>query len=494
METIEPREYQLYIDGQWVDPEKGQTFETRCPGDGQLVATVARATEDDVDKAVVAARRCFRSEFSTKESAPERAGVLRQLSHMMKERIEDLASLESADAGKTITETMLIDVHLAADTFAFFANLATQLYSEVVPVPGECLDFTLREPVGVAGAIAAWNFPLLFTSWKLGPAFAVGCPSVYKPSELAPATTMEIAKLFDICGAPAGSVNFLPGFGHDCGARIVSNPRVAMVSFTGGTATGKQIMKSAADTMKQTTLELGGKNPNIVFQDADIDRAVVGAMNASWLNQGEICCGASRLLLHESIHDEFLEKLVEKTKRIQVGHPLDWDSRMGPLINEAHLKRVLGFVEQGKQEAELLCGGERLTGEGYDNGFYMTPAIFAGCTNQETICREEIFGPVLSVIKFSDDEEAVSIANDTPYGLAAGVWTNDIKRALRIPRLLRAGSIWVNQYNMITPYTPFGGYKQSGFGRDLSRHALEQYTQIKNVYIDHSDDLLTFYD
>ncbi len=494
MFEIEPRNYQLYIDGDWVDAEDGGTFESRCPGDGQLVATLARARADDVDKAVVAARRCFRSEFSTKESAPERAAVLRQVAHMMRERAEELAWLEAADCGKTISETTLIDVQLAADTFAFFANLATQLYSDVIPVPGDCLDFTLREPVGVVGAITAWNFPILFTSWKIGPAYAVGCPVVYKPSEEAPCTTMEVAKLFDICGAPAGSLAFLPGYGHDCGARLVAHPRVAKISFTGGTATGKLVMKEAAETMKRTTLELGGKNPNIVFDDADIDRAVMGTMNAAWLNQGEVCCGASRLLLHEAIHDEFLEKFVAKTRGIRVGHPLSWESRMGPLISEAHMRRVLSYVAAGREQAELVCGGRRLEGEGYDQGFFVEPTVFAGCSNQERICREEIFGPVLSVIKFSDDEEAIRIANDTSYGLAAGIWTRDLKRALRTPRMLRAGTIWVNQYNMITPYTPFGGYKQSGFGRDLSKHAIEEYTQIKNVYIDHSDDLLTFYE
>jgi acyl-CoA reductase-like NAD-dependent aldehyde dehydrogenase len=305
---------------------------------------------------------------------------------------------------------------------------------------------------------------------------------------------MEVAKLFDLVGLEAGALNVLPGFGKDCGARIVEHPDVAKISFTGGTTTGKIVMKTAADTMKRTTLELGGKNPNIVFEDADLDQAVLGAMNGAFLNQGQVCCGGSRLLLHEDIFDEFLERLLEKTKQVLVGHPLDWSTRMGPLISQAHLDKVLSYVDIGRDECELLLGGERLSGELYDKGFYMSPAIFLAKSNQERICQEEIFGPVLSVLKFSDEDEAIAIANDTIYGLAAGFWTQNLKRALRLPRKLRAGTIWVNQYNMITPYTPFGGYKQSGFGRDLSKYALDGYTQIKNVYVDASEAILSFYE
>lgn len=489
------REYQLYIDGQWVDAADGECFETRCPGDGQLVATVARAREADVDRAVAAAKRCFfETDYPTKDSAPERAAVLRQVSYQIKQRIEDFAELESWDSGKTISETSLIDAHLAADTFAFFANLATQLYSDVIPVPGTCFDFTLREPVGVVGQIVAWNFPLLFTSWKMGPAIAAGCPVVYKPSEFSPCSSMEIAKLFDLVGIEAGALNVLPGYGPDCGARIVEHPDISKISFTGGTQTGKVVMKTAADTMKQTTLELGGKNPNIVFEDAEVDRAVLGAMNGAFLNQGQVCCGGSRLLVHEKVFDEFLEKFLAKAENVTVGHPLDWETRMGPLISQRHLDNVLAYVEAGKQDCELLYGGERLSGELYDKGFYMSPAVFLASSNQARICQEEIFGPVVTVQKFSDEEEAVNLANDTQYGLAAGFWTTNLQRALRLPRKLQAGTIWVNQYNMITPYTPFGGFKQSGFGKDLSKYAVDAYTQIKNVYVDASEDILSFYE
>lgn len=492
---VEARDYQLFVGGEWCDAEDGATFETRCPGDGKRVATVAKAGAADVDKAVAVAKELFDAgEYASKDSAPERAALLRQVSQMIKDKVEDFAALESFDTGKTITETSLIDVHLAADTFAFYANLATQIYSEVMPVPGRCWDFTLKEPVGVVGAIVPWNFPLLFTSWKIAPAVAAGCPIVYKPSEEAPCTSMEVAKLFDICGAPPGSLSVLPGYGADCGARIVNHPDIAKLTFTGGNATGKLILKSAADTLKQTTLELGGKSPNIVFDDADLDKAVSGALNAAFLNQGEICCGGSRLLLQEGIHDQFVERLVARAKKIQVGHPLDWESRMGPMISQKHLEKVLSYIQIGKKEAKLACGGKRLTGKGFDKGYYVEPTIFVDCDNKSRICQEEIFGPVLSVIKFSDEDEAVAIANDTIYGLAAGLWTQCMRRALRLPPKLRAGSIWVNQYNMITPYTPFGGYKQSGFGRDLSKYALDSYLQIKNIYVDASEDLLTFYE
>lgn len=491
----QPREYQLYIDGRWVDAESGETFESHCPGDGQLVGTYAKGGKADVEKAVASAKALFdEGVYPTKDSAPERAAILRQVSHQLKERVEEFAELESWDSGKPITETSLIDVHLAADTFAFFANLATQMYSEVIPVPGTCFDFTLREAVGVVGQITAWNFPLLFTSWKMGPAIAAGCPIVYKPAEQAPATTMEVAKLFDLVGIDAGALNVVSGFGPDVGAPLVEHPDVAKISFTGGTATGKIIMKSAANTMKQTTLELGGKSPNIVFEDAEIDKAVLGALNGAFLNQGQVCCGGSRLMVHELVYDEFMGKFLEKAQRIQVGHPLDWETRMGPLSSKEHLEKVMSYVEIGKKEGELLAGGEVLSDGDYSKGFYMQPTVIACPDNQVTVCQEEIFGPVVSVLKFSDEEEAVSIANDTIYGLAAGFWTTNLQRALRLPRKLQAGSIWVNQYNMITPYTPFGGYKQSGFGRDLSKYALDGYTQIKNVYVDASEDILSFYD
>ena len=492
----QPREYQLYIDGQWVDADGGETFESRCPGDGQLVGTFAKGGKADVDKAVASAKALFdEGIYPTKDSAPERAAILRQVSHQLKERIEEFAELESWDSGKPIGETSLIDVHLAADTFAFFANLATQMYSDVIPVPGTCFDFTLREAVGVVGQITAWNFPLLFTSWKLGPAVAAGCPVVYKPSELAPATSMEVAKLFDLVGIDAGAVNFVTGFGADVGAPLVEHPDVAKISFTGGTATGKIIMKSAANTMKKTTLELGGKNPNIVFEDAEIDKAVLGSLNGAFLNQGQVCCGGSRLLVHENVYDEFMGKFLEKAGRIQVGHPLDWESRMGPLISQDHLKKVNAYVDIARAEGgEVLVGGEILAEGEHAKGNFHQPTVIAVKDNKARVCQEEIFGPVCTVQKFSDEEEAISIANDTIYGLAAGFWTTNLQRALRLPRKLQAGSIWVNQYNMITPYTPFGGYKQSGFGRDLSKYALDGYTHIKNVYVDASEDILSFYE
>jgi acyl-CoA reductase-like NAD-dependent aldehyde dehydrogenase len=491
-----PREYQLYIDGQWVDAESGETFESRCPGDGQLVGTYARGGKADVEKAVAAAKAIFdEGIYSSKDSAPERAAILRQVSHQLKERVEEFAELESWDSGKPITETSLIDVHLAADTFAFFANLATQMYSEVIPVPGTCFDFTLREAVGVVGQITAWNFPLLFTSWKMGPAVAAGCPVVYKPAEQAPSTTMEVAKLFDLVGIDAGAMNVVTGFGPEVGAPLVEHPDVAKISFTGGTATGKIIMKTAANTMKQTTLELGGKSPNIVFEDAELDKAVLGALNGAFLNQGQVCCGGSRLMVHEKVYDEFMDKFLEKAKRIQVGHPLDWETRMGPLSSKEHLEKVHSYVDIAKAEGgEVLAGGEILSDGEYAKGFYHQPTVIAAKDNSARICQEEIFGPVVSVLKFSDEDEAISIANDTIYGLAAGFWTTNLRRALRLPRKLQAGSIWVNQYNMITPYTPFGGYKQSGFGRDLSKYAIDGYTQIKNVYVDASEEILSFYE
>lgn len=492
---IDPREYQLYIDGRFTPAESGETFETVCPADGARVATVARAGAADVDRAVAAAKAVFEAgEFSSKDNAPERASVLRKVAHQMREELEALSELESADTGKPVSETSLIDVHLAADTFAFFANLATQMYSEVIPVPGTCFDYTLREPVGVVGAITAWNFPLLFTSWKIGPAIAAGCPVVYKPAEQAPASTMEIARLFDTHGLESGALNVVPGFGADCGARLVSHPDVAKVSFTGGTATGKLVMKSAADTLKQTTLELGGKSPNIVFGDAEVDKAVLGSLNGAFLSQGQMCTAGSRLIVHESIYDEFVGKFVEKAARITVGHPLDWDTRMGPLINEAHLARVLGYVAAGREECELLTGGERLSDGPLAAGTFMQPTVFAAPSNDVKICREEIFGPVVSILKFSDEDEAVAMANDTVFGLAAGVWTTNLRRAMRLPARIRAGTVWVNQYNMLSAYTPFGGYKQSGFGRDLSKYAVEGYTQIKNVYMDTGEDVLSFYE
>lgn len=489
--------YPMYINGEFVSAASGETTESHCPADQSVIATFPRGDAADVDRAVTAAEKVVaEGEWGNVRNSVERGRFLQKIAEQIREQLDEFSEAESLDSGKTITETQLIDVHMAADTFEFFGNLATQIYGEVLPVPADVLDFTLREPLGVCGAIAAWNFPIMFAAWKIAPALAAGNACVYKPAELTSISSLKLAKIFDAVGLPAGTANMVTGPGRSVGQAIAEHSGIQKVSFTGSTEVGRQVMKSAAGNLKKTTLELGGKSPNIVFADADMERAVSGAMTGIFFNGGQCCIAGSRLLLHENIYDDFLEQMIERTRQIKLGHPLDWEARMGPMITPKHQQEVLKYIEWGKAGGmKLLTGGGVPKDEALKAGNFIEPTIFAADSNDLKLCQEEIFGPVLTVIKFKDEAEATAIANETCYGLASAVWTQDIKRALRMAKAIQAGQVWVNQYIVVTPFAPHGGFKASGYGKDLSKYCLEEYTQIKNVYVDYSDDeMLVLYD
>jgi len=491
------RDYQMYINGEFVDSESGQTTQSLCPGDGEIIARFPEGNAADVEKAVAAAKLAFEStEWSDVRNSVNRSKLLREIGQKIRDRVDDLAQLESLDTGKTITETNLVDVHSAADCFEYFADLATQISGEVLPVPMEALDFTLREPLGVCASIVAWNFPIMFVAWKVAPALAAGNTVVLKPAELASLSSLEVAKIFQEVNLPPGVVNIVTGAGRTVGEALARHPEVSKISFTGSTQTGRKIMEYAAGNCKKVTLELGGKSPNVIFDDAEIDKAVSGALTGIFFNAGQACIAGSRLFVQEGIYETVVEQLVERTRKIKVGHPLDWDARMGPVITPQQKQKILHYIEGAKKQgAQLLCGGGEPKDLPHAKGNYLEPTIFACKDLGLDIAQEEIFGPVLSVFKFSTEEEAVSLANQTCYGLASGVWSRDIKRALRVAKRIRAGQVWVNNYELITPWAPHGGYKESGFGKDLSKYALDEYTQIKNVFVDLSEgEFLTLYD
>ena len=484
-ETNNPRKYQLLIDGQWVDAESGKTFNTPNPSTGQTLAEVAEGDQADIDKAVAAARRAYEGKWS-KLSARDRGRLLYKLSQLIEEHAAELASLETQDNGKPIKESLYVDLPQVAENFEYFAGWTTKIEGETIPVPGKMFNYTLREPVGVCGQIIPWNFPLLMAAWKLAPALAAGNTVVLKPAEQTPVNAMELGKLIQEAGFPDGVVNIVPGYGETAGAALAAHPGIDKVAFTGSTEVGKLIARAAADNLTKVSLELGGKAPNIVFADADIEQAVSGAMMGIFFNQGQVCCAGSRLFVEEKVKDQFLDRLQEKSRQITVGDPLDKATQMGPQVSLEQLDRIKSYVSIGQQEgAAVLCGGEspQLSGD-FQNGYFFQPTILSDVKNQMRVAQEEIFGPVVSIISFKDEEDLIKQANATVYGLSAGIWTRDITRAHRFAKEIKAGVIWINTYNMFNAASPFGGYKQSGYGREMGKHALEMYTNVKSVWVD----------
>jgi acyl-CoA reductase-like NAD-dependent aldehyde dehydrogenase len=473
----------LFIGGEWVDASDGARFEIWNPGTGKLLAEVAEAKAADIDRAVDAARAAF-AEGSDWRSmdALDRGELVARLGRAIEDRAAALAELETLDNGKPIREAQ-IDVKQAVDAFRYYAGWASKLEGETIPVRTQVLNYTLREPVGVVGAIIPWNFPLLMAAWKVAPALACGNVVVLKPAEQTPLSALELAALASEVGFPPGVINVVPGYGETAGAALVAHPGVDKIAFTGSTEVGRAIMREAAGSLKQVSLELGGKSPNIVFEDANLKAAVRGAFNGIFYNTGQCCTAGSRLLVQESIHEQFMDALLEGISRLQPGDPLEPKRRYGPIISEAQLERVLGYIEKGREEgATVLTGGGRWATD--QGGYWLEPTIFDGVSPDATIAREEIFGPVLATLTFQDEEEAVALANRTIYGLAAALWTSDVKRAHRVAARLQAGTVWVNTYHPLDTASPFGGYKQSGHGRELGRHALELYTQVKSVWVD----------
>jgi acyl-CoA reductase-like NAD-dependent aldehyde dehydrogenase len=489
-----PRKYQLFIDGQWVDAESGKTFTTPNPATGETLAEVAEADKADIDKAVKAARRAYEGKWS-RMSARDRGRLLYKLSQLIEEHSQELAALETADNGKPIRESAYVDLPQVVENFEYFAGYATKIEGETIPVSGPFLNYTLREPLGVCGQIIPWNFPLLMAAWKLAPALAAGNTIVLKPAEQTPVNAMELGKLIQEAGFPDGVVNIVPGFGETAGAALASHPDINKVAFTGSTEVGKIIARAAADNLTKVSLELGGKAPNIVFADADIDQAVAGAMMGIFFNQGQVCCAGSRLFLAEEIKDEFLEKFKQKAGGVKVGDPMDKGTHMGPQVSEEQLCRIKSYVDIAREEgATVFAGGESPQLEGnFQKGFFFQPTIFSEVKNQMRVAQEEIFGPVTSVITFTNEEDLIKQANETIYGLSAGIWTRDIVRAHRFAKEVHAGTVWINTFNMFNAASPFGGYKQSGYGREMGKHALELYTQVKSVWVDLSGKPIGWY-
>ncbi|HEY9403249.1 MAG TPA: betaine-aldehyde dehydrogenase [Pyrinomonadaceae bacterium] len=492
--SASPRRYQLFIDGQWVDAESGKTFSTPNPSTGETLAEVAEADKADVDKAVAAARRAFEGKWG-RMSARDRGRLLYKLSQLIEAKSQELATLETSDNGKPIKESMYIDLPGVVENFEYFAGWATKIEGETIPVPGQMFNYTLREPLGVCGQIIPWNFPLLMAAWKLAPALAAGNTIVLKPAEQTPVTAMELGKLFQEAGFPEGVVNIVPGYGETAGAALASHPGIDKIAFTGSTEVGKIIARTAANNLTKVSLELGGKAPNIVFADADIEQAVSGAMMGIFFNQGQVCCAGSRLFLDERVKDEFLERFKERAERVKVGDPMDKTTQMGPQVSEEQLTRVRGYVDIARGEgATVFTGGGSPELEGnFRNGYFFQPTVFSEVQNSMRVAQEEIFGPVASVITFKDEKDLVKQANDTIYGLSAGIWTKDITRAHRFAKEIKAGTVWINTFNMMNAASPFGGYKQSGYGREMGKHALELYTHVKSVWVDLSGKPIGWY-
>lgn len=471
------------IDGNSVPSVSGKRFDTISPLNGKVLASIAECDTADAEIAVHVARRRFEEGVWSRQSPAQRKKVLVRLADLMLAHREELALLETLDMGKPISDSLNVDVRSSANCVRWFGELVDKVYDQVSPTGEDAIGLTTREPVGVVACIVPWNFPLLMTSWKIAPALAAGNSVILKPSEKSPLTALKLASLALEAGIPPGVFNVLPGYGHTVGKALALHMDVDCIAFTGSTAIGKQILQMAGQSnMKRAWLECGGKSPHLVFADApDLDAAAEAAAYAIFYNQGEMCSAGSRLLVEKKIAKEFQLEVLRKAKHWQPGDPLDPESKVGAIVDDKQMKTVLGYIEQGKQECELVFGGNQIFQE--TGGYFIEPTVFSNVRSDHVIAREEIFGPVLAVQTFETDEQAIRIANDTPYGLAAALWTCDITRAHRTARALRAGSVWINCYDGGDITTPFGGYKQSGNGRDKSIHALDKYTELKATWI-----------
>lgn len=470
----------LLINGELVEAASGKTFETLDPSNGKVLAVVSEAGPEDVDKAVKAARMAFDKGPWKKMSASERSRLIYKLADLMEEHKEALAQLDTLDNGKPIGETTNADVPLAIDHFRYYAGWTTKIVGQTIPVAGNYFNYTRHEAVGVVGQIIPWNFPLLMAAWKLGAALATGCTIVLKPAEQTPLSALYLGQLALEAGFPPGVLNVIPGFGETAGSPLVDHPEVDKIAFTGSTSVGKMIMRQASGTVKKISLELGGKSPNIILPDADMSKAIPGALMGIMFNQGQVCCAGSRLYIQKKSYDNVVADLVSHAKNIKQGAGLDPSTQIGPLVSSEQMERVGGYIEKGKSEgAEVVTGGNYGQGEGY----FVTPTIFAGVEDEMTIAKEEIFGPVVAAMPFDDLDDVINRANNSEYGLAAGLWTQDVKKAHYVANELKAGTVWVNCYNAFDAASPFGGYKQSGIGREMGSYALDNYTEVKSVWI-----------
>ena len=475
----EPRK--MLINGEWVDSASGKTFQSFNPATGGVLAEVAEGDREDINRAVSAARAAFDGGPWRRMTPSERGRAIWKLADLIEQHADELALLETLDNGKPLTIARAVDIPFSADVIRYMAGWATKVEGTTIPIsaPGaQYLAYTLREPIGVVGQIIPWNFPLLMAAWKLGPALATGCTVVLKPAEQTPLTALKLGELIAEAGIPEGVVNIVPGYGETAGAALASHPDVDKVAFTGSTEVGKLILQAAAGNLKKVSLELGGKSPNVVFKDADLDQAIPGAASAIFFNHGQCCCAGSRLYIEQSVFDKVTEGVAEHAMKIKVGSGLDPTTEMGPLVSDEQLSRVCGYLESGASEgARAMVGGKKIG----DSGYFVEPTVLVDTKPQMKVVQEEIFGPVVVATPFKDPEEVLPVANDTVYGLAAGVWTRDISKAHRLAAELRAGTVWINCYNTFDAAMPFGGYKQSGWGREMGKEVLELYTEVKSV-------------
>jgi aldehyde dehydrogenase (NAD+) len=471
----------LLINGKWVDSTSGKTFPTVNPSTGEVITQVAESDAPDVDKAVSAARAAFEKGAWRKMSASQRGSLMNKLADLIEKHADELAQLEALDNGKPAHIARVADLPLTIACYRYYAGWADKIHGKTIPVNGPFFSYTKHEAVGVVGQIIPWNFPLLMQAWKLGPALAAGCTVVMKPAEQTPLTALRVGELILEAGFPEGVVNLLPGYGPTAGAAIARHMDVDKVAFTGSTEVGHLVMKAAAETnLKRVTLELGGKSPNIVFADANMDEAIEGSHQALFFNQGQCCCAGSRLFVEEKCYDEFVEKSVARAKNRTVGSPFDKNTEQGPQVDQDQFNKVMSYIDSGKQEkAKLATGGARVG----DKGYFIEPTVFTDVQDNMKIAREEIFGPVMTILKFKDIDEVVERANKTIYGLAAAVWTKDITKAHAIADSVRAGTVWVNCFDVFDAAAPFGGFKQSGIGRELGEYALSNYTEVKTVTV-----------